>query len=93
MAKCRVAENRGARERRSYEVSYLVRSVSQYKKKIKTLLSKNYTNETLSVPRPCTASVPHNIYCTYLLKYVSDGQARSQHHSISRHDLDFPMVQ
>ena len=28
----RVAENRGARERRSYEVSNLVRSVSQYQK-------------------------------------------------------------
>ena len=33
----RVAENRGARERRSYEVSNLVRSMRQYQKKFKTI--------------------------------------------------------
>ena len=76
--RARVAENRGARERRSYEETNLVRSVSKYQKKILKEYLKISHAQTLSATRvtrmkvcpspPCTASVPHT------RQYVNDGK-------------------
>ena len=73
-----MADNRGARERRSYEETNLVRSVSQYQKKFLEEYLKISHAQTLSATRvtrmkvcpspPCTASVPHT------RQYVNDGK-------------------
>ena len=83
----RVAENRGARERRSYEVSNLVRSVSQYQKKFlkeylkishaQTLSATRVTRMKVCLSPPCTASVPHT------RQYANDGKKLIHIHKIS----------
>ena len=71
----RVVENRGARERRSYEVRNLVRSVSQYQKKLR-LLRLHYV-----------LPVYHIIHIVHT--YVSMLATVKLDPSTIRHDLDF----